>query len=291
MELRQLEYFEAVSRHSSFTKAANELCVAQPSITVAIRKLEEELGVTLFERNKNKIYLSMEGEVFLQRVNKILVEIQSTIKEMNDLRPDIKKTLSIGVPPFLGSWMLPLIFSGYGEKYKDIKLAIQDAGTHEIIEKLMNDEIDLGLIVLYKSLPMFETLPVSEGELLVLLPENHYLKEYSRVPFELLKNEKFMFRTGTFIYSTVMEECEKYKFKPDIIYSPSQLATLINLVANGIGISFILDDSVAIIKDNPAIITRPLLKPINYKAGIVWKKDKYLSKAARNFIDFLKNAK
>ncbi|HBW35559.1 LysR family transcriptional regulator [Desulfosporosinus sp. BICA1-9] len=291
MELRQLEYFEAVSRLRSFTKAASELCVAQPSITVAIRKLEEELGIPLFERSRKKISLTLEGEIFLQKANRILGEIQDTFKVMNDLRPDLKRILRLGIPPSLGSWMFPLIYSDYAGKYPTVKLMVHEMGTHEIIQQLLDEKIELGFIVMYKPMPMFELLPVSEGELLLLLPSDHPLKQYARVPFELLINERFiMYYEGTYIYSKVMEECNRHQFKPDVLCTPSQIATLFNLVANGSGISFILDDAVAILKDNPCFVTRPLTDAINFKTGIIWKNDKYLSKAAREFIEFMKKA-
>jgi DNA-binding transcriptional LysR family regulator len=292
MELRQLEYFESACRLKSFTKAATEHCVSQPSITVAIRKLEEELGISLFQRSQQKITITHEGDLFLKSVKKVLSHLEDAIQEMNDLRPDSNNLLNLGIPPILGSWMYSLILSDYSKKHPNVKLSIRELGTHNIIQHLIKEEIELGFVVFEDPISMFEMLPVSQGELFLLIPQDHPLSSYERVPFDRLRDEEFiMFPKSTFIYQKVMEECQRHHFSPAILCSPSQIVTAFNLVASGSGIAFILDDSFPMIKDNSNFAIRPFADPIQFHSGLIWKSGKYLSNGSRKFIDFIKSRK
>lgn len=289
MEIRQLEYFEAVSRLNSFTKAAKEHHVAQPSITVSVRKLEEELGISLFERSNNRIKLTLQGQLFLERAQAILVEVKEAQQLVKDIRQNKKQHLRLGIPPFLGSWILPIIFTHYVKQHPDVELVVQDLGTHEIIDELFKDNIDLGLVVLDNSLNRLESVVVSEGELLLLLPKGHPFEAVSEVPFEWLAQEKLiMYKPSTFISTRILQEFAKYSITPNIIHSANQIATILNLVVCGAGISFVLDDSNPLIKDSPNLMTRPLKSPITYRAGLVWKEDKYSMDSVRDFLRFFK---
>lgn len=111
MELRQLEYFIAVTNLKSFTKAADKLHVAQPSITIAIKKLEDSLGVILLERKQKNINLTKEGEVFYKRANEIINRVTNVEKEMYDFKKSKKEIIKVSIPPLIGFHMLPKIFS------------------------------------------------------------------------------------------------------------------------------------------------------------------------------------
>ncbi|NYE57541.1 LysR family transcriptional regulator [Carboxydothermus ferrireducens] len=98
MEFRQLEYFYAVSKLNSFTRAAEQLHVAQPSITIAINNLEQELKVQLFDRSKRKVVLTDEGKLFLQHVEKILKDVKKAQSELEDLKNYKKGVIKLGIP-------------------------------------------------------------------------------------------------------------------------------------------------------------------------------------------------
>lgn len=290
MDLRRLEYFEAVSRLRSFTRAAEELHVAQPSITASILKLEEELGVTLLNRTQRSVTLTREGELFLERTRQILNNVQNVIKEMHDLGSKASHTLKLAIPTSLGSWMFPIIFSKYASQFPNIELQIYERGVQNIIDGISAEIFELGFIVLSEQLPVYETLPFSNGKFLVILPVDHPLSKYNTIPFNLLKNERFILCAGgSYIRKKIVDECEKYGFSPNIVFTPLQVATAFNMVVSGAGISFVLDDEIAIIKNNPRIVMRPLEEPIEFQTGFIWAKNRYLSAVARNFIDFMKN--
>lgn len=290
MDLRRLEYFEAVSRLKSFTRAAEELHVAQPSITASILKLEEELGVSLLQRTHRSVSLTCEGELFLERTKRILNDLQNLTNEMSDLGDKAKRILRLAIPTSLGSWMFPVIFSQYAAQYPNVGLQIYERGVQNIIDGISAELFELGFIVLSEQLPSFNTLPFSSGKLLVLLPAEHPLSRLETIPFQKLQQEKFILCVGgSYIRGKIMAECEKNHFKPNILFTPLQVATVFNMVVSGAGISFVLDDEIAVIKDNPRVVTRPLQEPIEFQTGFIWAKDRYLSVVAREFIEFMQD--
>ena len=117
MELRQLEYFQMASRLRNITRAAERLRVSQPNITVAIKKLEAELGIQLFDRSQKQLALTPEGAVFLNRVELALRNIQDAVLEVNDYKQLQKGTIKIGVPPMMGAYLFPRIFSSFQRRY------------------------------------------------------------------------------------------------------------------------------------------------------------------------------
>jgi DNA-binding transcriptional LysR family regulator len=292
MDLRRLEYFEAVSRLKNFTKAAEELHVAQPSITASIIKLEEELGVVLLQRNQRSVTITSEGELFLKRARHILQDVQNVVNEIQDLGLKANRILKLAIPTSLGSWIFPIIFSEFSSQHPQINLQVSELGVQKIIDKIEDETIELGFIVLFDPQPSYAILPFSHGQLLVIFSKEHPFNQYEKIPFELLKQERFILCSGgSYIKKKIMAECEKYGFVPNIIFTPLQVATVFNMVARGAGISFVLDDEIAIIKDNPHITMRPLEEPIEFETGFIWTKNKYLSVVARDFILFMQNNK
>jgi DNA-binding transcriptional LysR family regulator len=292
MDLRRLEYFEAVSRLKNFTKAAEELHVAQPSITASILKLEEELGVVLLQRNQRSVTITREGELFLARARHILNDVQNVVNEIQDLGLKANRTLKLAIPTSLGSWIFPIIFSEFSRQYPQINLQVSELGVQKIIDKIGDESIELGFIVLSDPQPSYATLPFSHGQLLVIFSKTHPFNQYEKIPFELLKPERFILCSGgSYIKKKIMAECEKHGFIPNVIFTPLQVATAFNMVASGAGISFVLDDEIAIIKDNPHITVRPLEEPVEFETGFIWAKNKYLSMVARDFILFMQNTK
>ncbi len=290
MDFKKLEYFEAVSRLKSFTRAAEELHVAQPSITVSIFKLEEELGVSLLRRTKKSVALTKEGELFLERTKHMLCDVQNIVNEFHDLGSKANRTLKLAIPTSLGSWMFPVIFSEYSSKNPNVVLEVYELGVQRIIDNIHNETIELGFIVLPDSLPSCMTLPFSRGRLFVILPSGHPFCKYEKIPFKILKNERFILCAGgSYIKKIVMAECKKYNFKPNTVFTPLQVVTAFNMVASGAGISFVLSEKIAIIKNNPDVVMRPLENPIEFQTGFVWAENRYLSKISRDFIQFMQN--
>lgn len=284
MDLRQLEYFQMVSNLNNITRAAERMHVSQPSITIAIKKLEDELGVMLFDRSQKKLSLTTEGKVFLQRVEDILSSLETAITEMSDYQGLAKGTIRLGVPPMIGSFIFPVIFTDFRKKYPNIDFLITESGSLEVRELLEQGDLDLAIIILSEESKFLNTVLIQENQIVACLPLKHPLANEKTISFKYLRNEKFiMLNEDTFHRKAVLDACNKNGYYPEIILSSSQTETIRALVANGLGISFLLENIARRKKDLAAI---QLENPITINIALAWKKDKYLSVASHTFIDF-----
>ncbi|EGO62352.1 LysR family transcriptional regulator [Acetonema longum] len=295
MDLRQLKYFQLASQLNSISKAADQLHIAQPSVSIAIQKLEEELGVQLFNRSQRQITLNAEGRVFSKRVNDILASIDDSIREMKDLSKSPHGTINIGVPSMIGLSLFPHIFAQFQKQYPRFSLTAIEAGSVTIRNLVEQGHIDVGFItqsaapspaiIKAASPSALDTIPITTGQIYLCLYPGHPLTHLANIPFEQLSGQSFiLLRKDTFNRQAILAECKKHHFTPQIIFSSSQVETIISLVELEIGITFLFD---AIAKRYPAIQSFPLADPIYYQIALTWNRNRYLSNAAKTFVEFM----
>jgi len=285
MELRQLEYFQVVSRLKSISKAAEELHISQPSVTIATHKLEKDLGILLLDRSQRQIALTAEGIIFSRHVNDILMRVDGSVSEMKDLGSLKMGSIKIGIPPMIGVFLFPQIFAGFRKLYRHLKLTVMEVGSLAIQNLLEQGRLDIGIITKSDTSSFLETFLITTGQLHVCLYPRHPLSKLSTIPFNCLNDQLFiLLKEDTYNRQAVMAECKKSHFTPQIIYSTSQIDTIISLVELELGISFLID---AIAHKYPTIHSRPLSDPIQSPVVLAWNRNRYLSKATRAFIDFI----
>lgn len=285
MELRQLEYFREVSKTGSFTRAAENLHVAQPSITNAIHKLEEEFGIFLFDRSQKKVALTAEGAAFLLRAERILRELKEATAEMNDFRNLHKGTIKLAVPPMIGAYLFPNIFTNFKREYPRLDLVVFEEGSRASRSMLEKEELDLGLVILPKNMNLLSTLPITRQQIVLCVSPTHRLAHETTACFDDLRGEPFiLLKEDSYHRQMVIDECHKCGFSPHIVFSSSQIQTIKALVASGAGVSFLMD---MVTKEDKNIRSIPLQTPLEICIGLAWKKDKYLSKASQTLIDFV----
>lgn len=286
MDLRQIEYFCKVSALRSFTKAAAELHVAQPSITNAIHKLEDELGLQLFDRSQRKVILTPEGQAFLRRGDRILFEVRQALAEMADFQNLNKGAIKFAVPPMIGAYLFPNIFTRFQERYSNIALEVWEAGSMASRTMLEQEELDLGLIILPQQSDALDNIPLVHEQIMLCVAPGHRLRSARQVDFSDLREESFiMFKKEFLHHQLILDECTRHKFTPRIVFTSNQLETVKALTASNIGISFLMN---MVVQQHPVIVSIPLSDPIRITIGLAWKKGRYLSKAALAFIEFLR---
>ena len=285
MEIRQLEYFYAISNTGSFTRAAENLHVAQPSITKAIHQLEAELGILLFDRSQKKNALTAEGRALYVRVEKILREMNEAVAEMNDFRNLNKGTIKMAIPPMIGAYLFPNIFIGFRQKFPSLELLVFEEGSLAARAMLEQEELDLGLVILPEHSTVLQTRPMVQEEIMLCVNPEHPLAGKREVSFDELRNEPFvMLKEDSYHRRLILEECGKFGFTPRIVFSSNQIQTIKGLVANGVGVSFFFSMAA---RDNSRIVCIPLENPLKISIGLAWKRDKYLSKASQTLVEFI----
>ena len=284
MELKQLEYFQMTSRLKNITRAAKRLSVSQPNITVAIKKLEAELGIQLFERSQKQLSLTPEGAVFLNRIEQALRNIQDAVLEVNDYKQLKKGTIKIGIPSMIGAYLFPKIFSGFQKKFSHLDVYLYEKGSMSIRESLERDELDFGIVIISNASPSLQLLPMSTNQVVACVPDSHPLARKNKFSWTDINNiDLIMLKEGSFIRNMILNKLKENNIKPNIVLESNQIETIKGLISSNVGMAFLLD---FIVQDSPHIKTLPLEKPILVDVGLAWKKDRYISKAAQSFINF-----
>ena len=275
------------SRLKNITRAAERLRVSQPNITVAIKKLEAELGIQLFDRSQKQLALTPEGAVFLNRIELALRNIQDAVLEVNDYKQLQKGTIKIGIPSMIGAYLFPKIFSSFQKQYSHLDIYLYEEGSMAIREQLERDELDFGIVIISNAAQSLQLLPMSTSQIAACVPENHPLAAKKSIGIQDLTDaDLIMLKEGSFLRHLVLDKLKAANITPNIVLESNQIETIKGLVSSGVGLAFLLD---FIVEGTPGIKALPLDEPIFVDVGLAWKKDRYISKAAQSFMDFCKN--
>lgn len=289
MELRKLQYFESVARNSSFTKAADELHVAQPTITAAIKRMEAELGVPLFVRDTRKVMLTYEGQLFLQKVTDILQRIDQAVTDMQERAFDAEWKINLGVVPISGSRLLSILYKDFFTQNPRVHYQLLELGTYGIMEAIDAGEIDLGFVILRdEMLSRYETCPIYKSEMKVLVNLHNPLACRPALTIQDLADQDLIyFPEHSFVRQRMDLAFRLHGVTPRILVQPVQMVTIYSLVQRNAGISFSIGDFYNEMIDCRDVVAIPLAEPIYCESGFVWKKGASLNIAARKCLQYI----
>lgn len=286
MEIRQLEYFVSASLLGNLTRVAERHFVSQPNITIAIKKLETELGVTLFDRKKNKLVLTEEGMFFLQKIEPILIALKNSVAEMKDYRNENGGIVTLGIPPMISLFLFHRS-SSISERFIQRWNSLVEEGTFGLHDKLSAGELDLAIVIINDCPKELVTVPLMTQQHVVCMSDKHPLAKKDSIDWEDLQYEPLiLMKKDSWHRKTIIEECTKRGIHTHIFLSSNRVQTNIDLVAKNEGISFILD---AVDLKAEKVITKAMTEPTYVTIGLAWKKDKYLSYATRALIKFIED--
>ena len=290
MELRQLRYFAAVQQHRSFTRAAQELHVTQPTVTTALRNLEEELGTPLI--NRSTCLLTPAGEELLRRTETIFRNLDAVTDEIKNGAYRQHK-LCIAVPPVSCASLYGPILNEFVPSHPDIDLCIDDRCNAELLKHLQNyeNDIDAGFIIQPDGLPEdIAYFDLAGGSLYALLPANHPLARAESIRLSDLAGERLlMYDRGTsYTEARIRQEYQRRGIPFQVTQYFSNISTIMDVVSLGYGVSFILETSSPTLSNVPNIVVKPFTDPITYRIGLIWNRNIHMSKACREFLAFIK---
>jgi len=290
MELRQLNYAIHIAQEKNFSRAAEKLHIAQPSLSQQLSKLEQELNVMLFRRTTNSVELTEAGEVFVDKAQHILDAVEQLRQEMDDMAQMRKGKLVVGTLPITGAHILPLVLPRFGERYPQIEVVLVEDTTAKLEHLTASGGTDISLLTLPLIDANLNCEPYMEEEICLAVPRNHRLAGSSEaIDLMELKDEPFIaLKRGQGFRKITVELCERAGFTPNIVFESTNIETVQALVAAKMGIAFVPNmlthsshsdykPAYLRIKSNP---TRTLV--------IASRKGRYLSKAAQAFIVTLK---
>ncbi|MBR2534047.1 MAG: LysR family transcriptional regulator [Erysipelotrichaceae bacterium] len=293
MELRQLRYFLAVKDTKKISSAADLLHVTQPTLSISIQHLEEELGVSLFVRNNKGLQLTEAGEVFSIHAEKILKRVNTAISEMNKYR--YSTPLEIGIPSVSCEMVYKLIYQDFQKRYPQIPFTVSNVLSSEAIEKVLDDEMEVGFCIVRKGLPEeLSFLEIAPGEVQLLVTKGQFPEETDHISLEDLSSLNWIFnRRSNNKQSTIEKIVRDYLKENDVelqraIYIRDQY-TIVSNVSLGLGVYPYSNTNC----QNPFQIHSDLRSlrigtGVFYRMGMIYKKDNRFSASARVLFDWAK---
>lgn len=276
MELRHLRYFVAVADELSFTRGAEKLRIAQPSLTRQIRDLEDELGVRLLNRTKKKVSLTKEGEFFLGRAKRLLGFSVEMVQSVHQFDHKTSHTVNIGYVSNPFHRVLPASLTAFEKQFPDISINLFGMGSDDQVSAVKDGKLDVGFVGLVEpgEDSDLETLLVASYKGVALLPKTNshgkkpvvQLKDLAKTSFITLSESSYP-GYGRWLNGT----CQRVGIQPRILQVVESDSALIQAIRSGLGIALLPDQ----IKDVPLdnVVIKNVTPPILFPSTIVWKKN------------------
>ena len=287
MDLKQLRYFQTVVELGSFTAAARRLHIAQPAISIAIRKLESELELTLLHRGERQVTPTSEGEVLLRHARRLLAQAEAAELEMRELQGLSKGEVRIGIPSMLGSYYFPPILMGFKHRYPDLRLSVHEGGTRRLQQMIHDGELDVGVVVAEGAPADLETRPFLREEMVLCVTRDHPLAERSSIGIaEFFSHELVVFKEGYFLREFIDRFSREHDVQPRIAFESNLIPLTKAIVRHGFGITTFLR---MVVEQDPEgdLVAIPFETPVYLDLSLAWKRGGYLSRADRAFVDYV----
>ena len=276
MTLTELRYIVAVARERHFGRAAESCFVSQPTLSVAIKKLEDELGATLFERGSGEVTVTPVGSSIVEQAQRVLEEA-ARVKEIAAAGSDpVAGSLRLGAIYTIGPYLLPKLIPILRRTVPSMQLLIQENFTHRLAEALKHGEVDVILIALPFDEPAVATQAVYDEPFLVAMPQGHaWEKKKSITVDELTKESLLLLGEGHCFRDQVLEFCRgASRSGLARTFESSSLETIRQMVAGGIGVTVLPSTSIgAGGAANDLISLRPFAKPVpERRVALAWRR-------------------
>lgn len=285
MDLRKLTIFAAVADQGGFTRAADALHMAQPAVSIAVRKLEQGLDLQLFHRQDKGIQLTAEGRALRRHATRILEAVRDAQLEMDELRGLRKGEVRIGIPSMLGSHYFPEILMAFKQRYPDVDLSVVEAGTRDIQRLIERGELDLGIIVRDQLPDDLRARTFLREEMVACVPAEHPFAARASVDFDAFFAEQLvLFKPGYFHRELIDRLAERSGNRPRVAFETNLIPLIRAIVNKGFGITTFLR---MVVEDDPQLHACSFDQPVWLELCIAWKRGAYLSHADRRFVAFL----
>jgi len=285
MNLRDLEVFKTIVESGSFSKASEELFIAQPSLSKTIQKLEKKLGVILFDRSNRIIGLTDEGRLVYEKAMTILQQMQELKIELEDINEHTKGHLKVGIPQIIGTFFFPQVARAFSKKYTKVTLEIVEEGGLNVEKLVEKGEVDVAFVVIPTQSKEFEAQLIFEAPFVACLPKSHVLKDEQQITLTQLRHDDWILFDPTFALShVVLESCSRENFIPNIAYTTTQWDLLMALVREELGVAIIPSPLTEMCSLNLSV-KEISSQYIPWKIGIIVKKNRYKTRALKAFLE------
>lgn len=294
MELRQLQYTLQIAAERNFSRAADKLHIAQPSLSQQLSKLEKELGVLLFQRNTSSVELTHAGEKFVEQAQAIISAVELLRQEMSDISQLRTGRVVVGSMPITGAHLLPHVLPAFKHKYSDVEINLLEDSSMNLEKLTAGGQTDLSLLSLPLESPALAYEVLGEERIDLAVPPDHPYAQRSgqgiRTLLSELKDEPFIvLKEGQGFRKMTVELCREAGFEPRIVFESNNMETVQSLVATGMGVTLVPHFIARAPRSEFVPVYLPLAEPVPTRTLVIaYRRGRYLSHAAEAFIETFK---
>jgi LysR family hydrogen peroxide-inducible transcriptional activator len=274
MTLTDLRYIVALARERHFGRAADRCNVAQPTLSVAVKKLEDQLGVTLFERGVGEVRVTAIGAPIVQQAEKVLAEAARVTELAAAGKDPLLGALRLGVIYTIGPYLLPALVPLMHERAPKMPLMLTEGYTDKLIERLKNGELDVLVLALPVAEPGIVAQAVYDEEFRVLVPAEHPWSRKKQVSTDdLMQEPLLMLGAGNCFRDQVLDLCSLASNESPRVLESSSLETIRHMVASGVGVTVMPASAVDGIARNDRLLkVKHFVSPSpTRRVGLVWR--------------------
>lgn len=286
MNLRDFEVFKTIAECGSYSKASEQLFIAQPSLSKTIQRMEKRLGVTLFDRSNRIIRLTDEGQLVYEKAIFVLQQMTELDEQLSDFDRHIRGALKVGLPQIIGTFFFPQVAKVFSKKYPEVTLSIVEEGGLSVEKLVEKHEVDVAFVVLPAKSQELEERLIFEAPFVACLPVDHALKDASQITLAQLQQDAWILFDETFaLRQVVLDSCSKEQFTPIVAYSTTQWDLLMAFVYRGLGVAIVPRPLADLCAPNIIVIKAISSQYIPWKIGVVVKKNRYKTRALQAFLN------
>lgn len=287
-DLRQLEYFCAVARTGSFTKAAEDLGIAQPSLSEQIARLEQGFGAALFERLNRRVELTPLGEAILGKAQALLEDAAALPDHFERAREGVHGPLRVGAIPTILPYFLAPLLKDFTLRFPDVDLHLREGTTTELIDQLLEGMIDLAILSLPVQGAGLVMRELFRDPLFLAVPNHHPLAASEKVQLRRVSLERLLIlKDGHCLRDETLAVCDRARARFSSHFEAEQFLTIFELIRAGFGVSIVPEMARSLSEGCKLIEIEP---KASRRVGYVRLQRRYLSKALEAFTGYLKQA-
>jgi len=293
MTLQQLEYVIAVNRYRHFAKAADACNVTQPTLSSMIQKLEEELGVKLFDRRKQPILPTPAGKLIIDRAWEVLTSARALKETVEETKKSLLGTFHIGIIPTIAPYLIPRFFPQLMNKFPDMDVRIVEMKTEDIKQALRHGDIDAGILAKVDDIEEFEKTPLFFEQFFAYVAKNDALYENKTIRTTDLKGEYlWLLDEGHCLRDQLVRFCDlKGASQSKRAYTLGSIETFMRMVESGKGVTFIPELSVLQLTEAQRQLVRPFALPIPTREVIMLTDKDFIRSSLRTLlVEEIRNA-
>jgi len=288
--LNSLLVFHEVSKHRSFSKAAEELFISQPAVTKHIKELERRVGMGLIQRRRGGFLLTDAGKILFKYTHKISSHLMDIESLLEDLKKDHQGILKIGTTESYSKGLMPKLLSGFQTSFPFMKIALDVGNSEEIEKSLLAYKNDLVLIAVTKKSPRFESIPFLREGLVLIVSPNHLLANKKSVSLRELGRYPLIIRAkGSTTRRIILQAFKDVGIHPSLLIEAGSSEFIKQWVSEGKGVSIIVKRTVEDEEKRGIIKTIPLLEKLYLKVAFLYLKEEKSNPAIKTFVNFIEN--